>query len=504
MESEIGLAEAVELGAVDPNFYGRFFFPKACRQDSPPFHDELDRLLDSETDRFVDAMIARGFAKTTKLRVYISRRIAYRISKTIIVVGKSQDAASKTLEWIQRAVMYNPLYAETFGLSKGAKWTATDMEILAVTKDKFGNETGRIAIRILAMGITGSIRGINIDDYRPDLIVVDDPCDEENTATPEQRKKMDDLFFGALAKTLAPRVDSPFAKMVLLQTVLNRDDLISNCHKDKQWSSLKFSCFTTDPETGQEVSRWPERFPYEDLIADKQAHIDRNQLPLWLREMECKVTSEATAIFLERWLNYYELLPETGRRVICVDPTPPPAIGQEKKIDRKLDDAVIMVLQETKGQLYVVEVYEAISPDPLEFIYQIFSMARQWKVKLLAFETVLFQRVYAYFLKQEMIKERFWLTLKGIEDKRKKFTRIVQDVSGPASSGAIHVKHEHSKLIQQFIEYPDVNHDDHLDCLSIGIQALHKYAVVDDFLEGEWEELDDEEHDALPWQRGAP
>ena len=118
MDAEIGIAEAVDLGITDSNFYGRFFFPNACRQDAPEFHLVLDGALDSEEDRFVSAMIARGYAKTTKLRVYISRRIAYRISRTIVVAGKSQDAAVKTLQWLQRAIDYNKKYYETFGLRR--------------------------------------------------------------------------------------------------------------------------------------------------------------------------------------------------------------------------------------------------------------------------------------------------------------------------------------------------------------------------------------------------
>ena len=226
------------------------------------------------------------------------------------------------------------------------------MEIEAVSYDEAGNEEV-ITIRILAYGMSGSIRGINIDDWRPDLIVVDDPCDEENTATSEQRKKMNDLFFGALSKTLAPRIDSPYAKMVLLQTVLNKDDLISQTVKDPQWTSLVFSCFETGPD-GKPRSRWEERFPTEDLLADKAAHIARNQLPLWLREMECKCTSEETSAFLERWLNYYETPPEKGKRCLSVDPTPPPRDG-DTSLNKKLDDAVIMATQMTVGQFYLLE-----------------------------------------------------------------------------------------------------------------------------------------------------
>lgn len=506
MDTQVDLAEAVKLGAVDANFFGQFFFPKACRQDAPEFHRDLDEKLDSAEDRFVSAMIARGFAKTTKLRVYIARRIAYRISRTIVIVGKSEGAAVKTVKWLQRAVMYNYQYSSTFSLKRGATWTGSEVEIIAEERDNRGNVVREVPITILAIGITGSVRGINVDDYRPDLIVVDDPCDEENTATIEQRKKIEDLFFGALAKSLAPRVDSPFAKMVLLQTVLNKDDLVSKCDKDPQWASLKFSCFTQD-KNGKEVSRWPSRFPTEDLLADKAAHIHRNQLPLWLREMECKVVSEETAAFRESWLQHWDTLPNAGRRCLCIDPTPPPK-QDATSLNPKLDDAVIMAMQITKGQFFVLEYYTMKSPDPLEFISNIFSMARRWKIKLAGFETVLFQRVLAFFFRNEMKKEKFWLTVQEVEDKRSKPIRISQDVGSVAAAGDLFIKEDMHELRAQFVEFPDVNHDDLLDAVSIGILTLSKYSVIeiDDWLEGEYEEIHDPEdpHGKLEWVRGVP
>lgn len=505
MDTQITLQEAVKLGAVDPDFYGQFFFPKALRQSSPDFHQELDAALDSDTDRYVSAMIARGFAKTTKVRVYISRRIAYRISRTILIVGKSEDAATKSLEWLKKAITFNTLYAQTFGLSKGDIWTATDIEVKVADFNSKGEKTKEIIVRVIALGMTGSLRGINIDDYRPDLIVVDDPCDEENTKTPEQRKKMNDLFFGALKESLAPKVDSPFAKMVLLQTVLNAEDLISQCHKDPQWRSLKFSCFKE--ENGQQVSRWESRFPTDDLLAEKAASINRNQLPLWLREKECKIVSAETSSFLEPWLQYWDVLPNGGRRCLAVDPTPPPRAGSTS-INPKLDDAVIMAMQITKGKIYVLEYECFTSPDPLEFIMAIFTMARKWKIKLVGIETILFQRVMAFLLKSQMREQQFWLTVQEIEDKRNKIIRIQQDVSGLANAHDLYVRPEMHKFIQQFIEFPEVNHDDVLDACSIGINTLRKYGNafdLDDYIEGEYEVMDpDDPYGKIAWQRGAP
>jgi hypothetical protein len=48
---------------------------------------------------------------------------------------------------------------------------------------------------------------------------------DENCATLEQRQKISDLVHGALKKSLAPPVDDPNAKMVMLVTPQHIDDV---------------------------------------------------------------------------------------------------------------------------------------------------------------------------------------------------------------------------------------------------------------------------------------
>lgn len=486
---KVSIAEAVKLGAADPEFFGRFFFAKTCRQPSPRFHRELDDALDDTEHRYVSSMIFRGGAKTSRLRLYVAKRIAYGLSRTILFVGKSQEHAVKSLEWLQSAVEYNKVYAQTFGLRKGKKWTGTEIEIY--------HGTDEVPIRIIALGITGSVRGVNVDDYRPDLIVVDDPCDEENTATPEQRKKIADLFFGALAKSLAPRSEAPHAKMVLLQTVLNDDDLISLTVRDQQWKSLVYGCFDEDGE-----SRWGDRFTTKELREEKAAHIARNQLSLWLREMECKVVSQETSAFLTNWLQYWTVVPDQGITIIAVDPTPPPRDDSNIKVTAKHDDSVVMVIRINGGNVYVCDYYLTKSPDPDELIAKIFELAVNWQCLTIAIETVLFQRVLANMLQKEMLNRRQWLTIKKIEDKRKKETRIRQEISSRASHRRLFVHPSMVEFIEQYTAYPQVNHDDILDCLAIGLASVNPW-MEQGTIEGEFSVVDDDIPELTNW-RGAP
>ena len=116
----------------------------------------------------------------------------------------------------------------------------------------------------------------------------------------------------------------------------------------------------------------------------------------------------------------------------------------------------------------------------------------------------LFQRVMAKMLEKEMLSRRQWLTIKKVEDKRKKETRIRQEVSSRASHRRLFVHPSMTELIEQFTAYPVVNHDDILDALTIGLSSINAW-MENSTLEGEYtvEDEDDEFVKLKSW-RGSP
>lgn len=497
-QSPISIDDAVALGAHDGCFFGHTFFPRAFKQESPYFHKQMDDiLLDPET-RYASFMMFRGSAKTTKTRCMVAQRISYAVSRVILVVGKSQEHAMRTVRWIKKAVEWNDKWTKTFQLSKGGKWSDAEIEIV---HGKFEDENGGpLRITVLAVGMTGSIRGINIEDMRPDFIIADDPCDEENTGTPEQRKKTNALFFGALEKSLAPKSENPYAMMVLLQTILNSSDLISLTVKARHWRSLVMPCFD---EKGESV--WPERKPTKELLEEKQNHIDIGELPLWLREMECKCVSEETASFKTTTLQFWDTLPEAGHTFLTVDPTPPAKdkTGQTKLSD-KLDDAVIMAMKALDNRIFVCEYYTCKSPDPDEFITKLFDMSKAWKTKTVVLETILFQRMVKWALEKRMQQERYYLNIITDEDdKRHKPDRIRQEVSARANNRMLYIHKDMTKLQDQFTMYPDVNHDDVLDALSIGCKYIQPWMLAPNVYEGDYFEVNENAPRLENW-RSAP
>ena len=469
-QEEVSTAEAVKLAAVDSIFYCHYYFPKTFRSKSPPFMRRAWAGMENPLHRYYGAMSFRDSAKTTRGRAFASKRIAYGLSRTILFVGKGLDSALADIDWIKRAVEYNHVWASTFNLVKGSKWAGEKVEII--------HKIEGYSIWLLAFGMTGQVRGVNIDDHRPDLIVVNDPCDEENTATKDARDKTAKLFFGAIARSLVSPAENPGAKMILNQTILNRDDLISMCDRDPTWTVDKFSCFD---ERGESV--WPERYPTEYLKQEKQAYINRNQLSLWLMEMECKAISPETSDFKPEWLQYWDILPPLNEMItfMWIDPVPPPSEEQIAKGLKTKDYECLAVVGVHKGKFYLCAYEANRGHDPDWTIAKFFELLDAWKCLRVAVESVAYQRTLKWLLETAMKARRKYVTINArTPDREKKRYRIVDAFSGVAPMGLFYVnKTLHAEFIQQFLESPDLSHDDILEAVSGALKEARSAPMIE-------------------------
>lgn len=466
----LSLPELVRLSAVNSEMFAKVWFPKTVRQPAPPMHKALDAALDDPNTRLLNAVIPRDFAKTTKLRLFTAKRIAYSLSRTILYVGASESSASRSIQWIRNAVDRNSYYANTFGLRRGAKWQETEVEII------HGADNDR-PIWILGAGITGNIRGINFDDYRPDLIVLDDILTDENALTEEQRKKITDMVLGALKYSLAPQSEEPNAKLVMLNTPQHISDVTAVAEQDELFKTLRFSCWT--PETKdlpleQQESAWPERYSSETLRADKQSAIKLNKLSVFAREKECRLTSPETASFRPDWVRVYDEKPQGLYCVIAIDPVPPPSERQMQKALQGKDYEAITVWGRRGADYFCLDIAENRGHDPNWTISKVFEFGLRYRPVKVVVEAVGYQRVLKGLIEAEMARRRVYWPVMPFDDKRAKFTRIVSTFAGIASQGHMWVSHEHSRFIDQFTLYGPTftDHDDVLDSSAIAVSSI--------------------------------
>lgn len=485
--------EAVELGATSLTKYGKLFFPRTFRQESPEFHEEMGKALYSHS-RYNAFKVFRGGAKTSLLRVYASQRVAYGISRTIGWVSVSQLHARFSLRWLRRQVEHNRRWADTFGLRPGKKWTDEWCEIECHLQEDENNPGQPVIITVLALGITGQIRGFNPDDFRFDLLLLDDVLDDENSASPEQRKKIEELIFGALLKSLAPETEAPLAKAVFLQTPMNREDAMEKCMKDPQWNGKEFGCFN---EKGE--SRWESRFPTKTLLAEKEAHVRRSQYRLWMREMEVKIVAgEEKAIDVEK-LKYWDVLPEGLDKIISIDP----ASSHEEGADQHATVALGF-----KGlDVYLIAIGIAERNQPDKAANDFFNLVLLTHPRKAVVESNAYQRVFKWILEQEMLKRKIFVATELLEVRSKNADRIMQSIPGLVAYGHFFIHKSMTAFVTQADDYdPSIKKikDDILTAVANGIISANP-ALMAIMTESETGEPANEEAGYKPIRvRGCP
>lgn len=464
---KLSIDEVVKLGAVDSDLYCRTFFPRAFRQKSPLFQKEVWHGLEDPSKRYVNERIFRGGSKTTTARAFTSKRIAYGVSKTILYVGASETAAVRSSHWLRNAVGKNKLWSGAFGLAAGGKWTDTEFEI---EHGVFGH-----TVWCIFAGITGNIRGINFEDYRPDLIVLDDILTDENCASEEQREKINDLVQGALRGSLAPKIDEPNAKMVMLVTPQHKKDAAHLTDKDPLWTTITVPCWTKetmDLPIDQQESVWPDRIPSEEMRGEKKSYITRNELSKWMREFEVRLVSKEQSAFRGEWLKHYDVSPPCTN-ILAIDPVPPPSDRELAKGLMGKDHEAIQVWGRAGDDYYLQEAVANKGHTPEWTVATTLTLAMKWRVSQIVVESVAYQRTLKWLIEQEMQRRRLWYIINAYVDKRPKYARITSTFAGPASQGKIHIDpNRHSEFLLQFESYPNSDHDDFLDCGAMALSVL--------------------------------
>lgn len=498
--------ELVKLSAVDNDLFCSTFFPKAARQRSAPFHKDIWYHLEDPSKRFLNLVCFRDSAKTTLLRMFTGKRVAYNTSKTILYVGSSEAHAVRSVQWLRSRIeekmakdgsMQKELFAQVFDLKQGKKWTDDELEIF------HGVDAQPIWVK--GVGITGNIRGINFDDYRPDLIILDDILTDENGATKEQRDKITDLVTGALKNSLSPATESPNAKLVMLNTPQHQEDVVAKASKDSEWFTARYSCWTKATENlpdDQQMSAWEDRHPTPVRRAEKASAIKANRLSSFIKEKEVRVVTKENALFLPEWLRFYDVAPAFGQTVLFIDPTPPPKEGASGKQIARLDYEVVGCMRRHAGNFYLLDIEGIQGTNPDWTIAKFFEMRFKWRPYKAIVEGVAYQRTLKWILENEMRRRNSWITVETFDDIRSKPVRIQTLLHGPASNGRLFVKPEHVQFIEQFTTFPSCDHDDFLDGASMGVAGLTSSYV--DLGEGDYHEIDNSSVPKLKPKRWCP
>lgn len=346
--------------------------------------------LHMKLQRFTLLLIPRGFSKTTLANAANIYNLCYRSKKFLLYVSETGTHATNQLTNVTRQVTGNPLLLEVFGNPQPPqrgriklKWSESDGMVQTTT-----------GITVKAIGRGGQARGQNVDAARPDMILVDDVEDKESVATPEQRMKALEWFYGDLLPSL-PELD-PSASISMLATLLHRDALAQHVKIDPDWTVVEFGIFD---KAGDPI--WPAMIDAAKAERKKQRYALQGLLHIFYLEFHNQIRSPEDAKFRPEFINVAPIeLSAIQKWAMALDP----AISNKLGSDSSAIAAVGMCLD---GVIQVVETVGGVGWTARKQIDEFFKLHFRLGLDNGAkhgIESIAFQAALVHLMKEEMFR----------------------------------------------------------------------------------------------------
>lgn len=391
---EVDIGQLRVLLKTDAEFFIEFFLADQLDMPVPQFHKEIWSLLTDQEKERVLLAIPRDHAKTTLAKLVViwywlftSHRFAVYLSNTAPI---AKGACRDIMEFLN-----HPNFIEVFGRIHMIKQSENE-GLWIFDLPRPGRSPKRCALRALGQG--QQMRGINIDNQRPDIAVVDDVEDNENTESELQQRKLDRWMFGPFLKALARK-----KKILWLGNMLTKTSLLARLSRNARWNPVVFGSLIKDSVTGALLPLWPGKWSVAALQEDFKEYKDNGLVETWMCEMMNMPGHGENGFTLEQ-VNYQAVpTPDMIRAAwITVDP----AFGLKAHNDES--SIAVHVIPEHGTPMTVAVVHGQF--DEVRLFEEIFAQATYWNAWVWGIEAVAAQRLlipmFHMFLTQRMMMNR--------------------------------------------------------------------------------------------------
>lgn len=364
----------------DGAFFMDFFLGDQHDLDVPQFHVEIWDRIKSAANRILLA-IPRDHAKTTLAKLSVvwhwlftkHRFTAYLSNTNAIAKGACKDIAQ---------FLRHPNFIATFGRVRVIK----ESEQESLWQYGLMMPSGKEKVIILrAIGQGQQMRGINIDNQRPDFAVVDDVEDNENTESATQQKKLDKWMFGPFLKALARK-----HKICWLGNMLQKTSLLARLSRSPRWNPVVFGALVKDSVTGMLRPLWPDKWSIEALKEDLKEYKDLGLVESWMCEM-MNMPGHGENGFTQDQLNYQAVPTPDGIKAAWI--TVDPAFGENAGSDES--SVAVHVIPENGIPMTVQVVHGRW--DEHRLFREVLGMAFHWNAWTWGIEAIAAQKVLIPF-----------------------------------------------------------------------------------------------------------
>ncbi len=251
------------------------------------FHKVLIDILEDDSAEAIGIIGFRGSAKSTFASfAFVLWCAVFKKYNFLILINDTVQQVKLNIANIKAEIEENQQIMNDFPHVYNAnqnKWTETE---LLIGKDVF----------ILGKSRGQKIRGLRFRQWRPQVIIIDDPEDYEWTRKKTNRDKTERW----LNTEVVPAQEENKCKLVIIGNLLHKDALMGRLKKRGTFKIFEFSLL--DPETGEIT--WTGKYPDMNAVARQKSKVGNNVI--WQREYLLKIIAEEEQVISEDDITYYD------------------------------------------------------------------------------------------------------------------------------------------------------------------------------------------------------
>lgn len=269
------------------------YLPHYFTVEPADFHFLLAMVLESDLqeDELIEIIGFRGSAKSTFASLGVPLYLALEGKQKFIVLGGDTTTQTKmNLENIRYELETNERIIEDYGIAfdPDRNWS-TERLLLGSGTLIMGRSRGQ------------KMRGLRHRQYRPQVVIVDDPEDLEWVKKKENRDKTERWF----NSEVIPAQQEDKSKLILIGNLLHRDALMMRVKKSKSADGTPlFKCleFPLIHKKTKQVT-WPGKYPTPEAIQRQKSKV--RSATTWAREYLLKIVSEGDQVVKEEQIQRY-------------------------------------------------------------------------------------------------------------------------------------------------------------------------------------------------------
>lgn len=270
------------------------YFPHYVTYPCADIHQKLFDLTEDAANKFAVSQTFRSSGKSTivSMSYVLWSVLGCQQNHLVVLVAKTQEQAKRLLDAIKRELETNRLLQGDFGKihEESTPWNST-----ALT---FNEQNAQIT----AISIDQAMRGMRFQNYRPDLIILDDIEDSASVRTLESRDRLQEWF----DKDLLPAGDTN-TRVILLGNNLHPDSLpnrIIDRVRNGQFDAKVIRCPLVD-DNG--VCAWPGKFPTKESLDAYRKSFSSDRT--WRQEFLLQPVLSEEQVIAEGDILFYDSVP---------------------------------------------------------------------------------------------------------------------------------------------------------------------------------------------------